>query len=135
MYVTTLQALTLQLERLTVECSQRRKVLDNELTETLSAQVGLIKILIFNMDVHKSTYVHRRCCLLFVWQLELDKAAQDFNRIHNERQELIKQWENTIEQMQKRDGDIDNCALVKYLFGLCHIQLSVFLLYLTYFNV
>ncbi|XP_069928568.1 coiled-coil domain-containing protein 39 [Oryctolagus cuniculus] len=76
-----IRALTLQLERLTLECNQRRKVLDNELTETLSAQ------------------------------LELDKAAQDFNKIHNERQELIQQWENTIEQMQKRDGDIDNCAL------------------------
>lgn len=78
-----IRVLTLQLERLTLECNQRRKVLDNELTETLSAQ------------------------------LELDKAAQDFRKIHNERQELIKQWENTIEQMQKRDQDIDNCALVK----------------------
>ncbi|XP_032195930.1 coiled-coil domain-containing protein 39 [Mustela erminea] len=76
-----IRALTLQLERLTLECHQRRKVLDNELTETLSAQ------------------------------LELDKAAQDFRKIHNERQELIKQWENTIEQMQKRDRDIDNGAL------------------------
>ncbi|XP_057356244.1 coiled-coil domain-containing protein 39 isoform X1 [Manis pentadactyla] len=76
-----IRALTLQLERLTLESNQRRKVLDNELTETLSAQ------------------------------LELDKAAQDFRKIHNERQELIKQWENTIEQMQKRDRDIDNCAL------------------------
>ncbi|XP_062067383.1 coiled-coil domain-containing protein 39 isoform X1 [Lepus europaeus] len=76
-----IRALTLQLERLTLECNQRRKALDNELTETLSAQ------------------------------LELDKAAQDFNKIHNERQELIRQWENTIEQMQKRDGDIDDCAL------------------------
>ncbi|XP_046515670.1 coiled-coil domain-containing protein 39 isoform X3 [Equus quagga] len=76
-----IRALTLQLERLTLECNQRRKVLDNELTETLSVQ------------------------------LELDKAAQDFRKIHNERQELIKQWENTIEQMQKRDQDIDECAL------------------------
>ncbi|XP_015993517.2 coiled-coil domain-containing protein 39 [Rousettus aegyptiacus] len=76
-----IRVLTLQLEKLTLECNQRRKVLDNELTETLSAQ------------------------------LELDKAAQDFRKIHNERQELIKQWENTIEQMQKRDQDIDNCAL------------------------
>lgn len=64
-----------------MECNQRRKVLDNELAETLSAQ------------------------------LELDKAAQDFRKIHSERQELIKQWENTIEQMQQRDRDIDNCAL------------------------
>nr|XP_030718752.1 coiled-coil domain-containing protein 39 isoform X2 [Globicephala melas] len=38
-----IRALTLQLERLTVECNQRRKVLDNELTETLSAQ-ALAKI-------------------------------------------------------------------------------------------
>uniref|UniRef100_A0A673V4C8 Coiled-coil domain-containing protein 39 n=1 Tax=Suricata suricatta TaxID=37032 RepID=A0A673V4C8_SURSU len=80
-----IRALTLQLERLTLECHQKRKVLDNELTETLSAQ------------------------------LELDKAAQDFRKIHDERQELIKQWENTIEQMQKRDRDIDNCALLDSL--------------------
>ncbi|MBZ3885112.1 Coiled-coil domain-containing protein 39 [Sciurus carolinensis] len=44
-------------------------------------------------------------------RLELDKAAQDFRKIHEERQELIQQWENTIEQMQRRDQDIDNCAL------------------------
>uniref|UniRef100_G3TBA5 Coiled-coil domain-containing protein 39 n=1 Tax=Loxodonta africana TaxID=9785 RepID=G3TBA5_LOXAF len=76
-----IRALALQLERLTLECNQKRKAFDNELTETLSAQ------------------------------LELDKAAQDFRKIHNERQELIKQWENTIQQMQKRDRDIDNCAM------------------------
>ncbi|XP_048203015.1 coiled-coil domain-containing protein 39 [Perognathus longimembris pacificus] len=76
-----IRVLTLKLERLTLECHQKRKILDNELTETLSAQ------------------------------LQLDKAAQDFRKIHSERQELIKQWENTIEQMQKRDGDIDKCAL------------------------
>uniref|UniRef100_A0A8I5NL35 Coiled-coil domain-containing protein 39 n=1 Tax=Papio anubis TaxID=9555 RepID=A0A8I5NL35_PAPAN len=80
-----IRALTLQLERLTLECNQKRKILDNELTETISAQ------------------------------LELDKAAQDFRKIHNERQELIKQWENTIEQMRKRDGDIDNSALLDSL--------------------
>lgn len=55
----------------------------------------------------------QKCYLFSIWQLELDKAAQDFRKIHNERQELIKQWENTIEQMQKRDRDIDNSALVK----------------------
>ncbi|OWK05735.1 CCDC39, partial [Cervus elaphus hippelaphus] len=44
-------------------------------------------------------------------RLELDKAAQDFRQIHNERQKLILQWESTIEQMQKRDKDIDNCAV------------------------
>ncbi|XP_021506092.1 coiled-coil domain-containing protein 39 [Meriones unguiculatus] len=76
-----IRALALQLERLTMDCNEKRKVLDNELTETLSAQ------------------------------LELDKASQDFRKIHLERQELIRQWENTIEQMQRRDQEIDNCAL------------------------
>uniref|UniRef100_A0A8C6CPZ5 Coiled-coil domain-containing protein 39 n=1 Tax=Moschus moschiferus TaxID=68415 RepID=A0A8C6CPZ5_MOSMO len=80
-----IRALTLQLERLTVERNQRRKVLDNEFAETLSVQ------------------------------LELDKAAQDFRKIHNERQKLILQWESTIEQMQKRDKDINNCAVLDSL--------------------
>ncbi|KAJ6660926.1 hypothetical protein lerEdw1_016946 [Lerista edwardsae] len=77
-----LRALTLQIEMLTVQCNQKRRNLDNELTETLAAQI------------------------------ELDKTAEDFRRVHHERQELIKQWENTIEQMQKRDQEIDQCALL-----------------------
>ncbi|MEJ1277434.1 coiled-coil domain containing 39 [Cricetulus griseus] len=44
-------------------------------------------------------------------RLELDKAAQDFRKIHLERQELIQQWESTIEQMKRRDQEIDNFAL------------------------
>ncbi|XP_020665130.3 coiled-coil domain-containing protein 39 [Pogona vitticeps] len=77
-----LRALTLQIEMLTVQCNNRRRILDNELTETLAAQI------------------------------ELDKTAEDFRRVHHERQELIRQWENTIEQMKKRDQEIDNCALL-----------------------
>ncbi|XP_063163936.1 coiled-coil domain-containing protein 39 [Candoia aspera] len=77
-----LRKLTLQIEMLTVQCNNRHRTLDNELTETLAAQI------------------------------ELDKTAEDFRRVHNERQNLIQQWENTIEQMQKRDQEIDNCALL-----------------------
>ncbi|XP_008836863.1 coiled-coil domain-containing protein 39 isoform X2 [Nannospalax galili] len=77
-----IRALTLQLERLTLECNEKRKALDSELTETVSAQ------------------------------LELDKASQDFRKIHYERRELIRQWEGTIEQMQRRDQEIDHCALL-----------------------
>uniref|UniRef100_A0A8D0KPV3 Coiled-coil domain-containing protein 39 n=1 Tax=Salvator merianae TaxID=96440 RepID=A0A8D0KPV3_SALMN len=77
-----LRTLTLQIEMLTVQCNNKRRALDNELTETLAAQI------------------------------ELDKAAEDFRRVHRERQELIKQWESTIEQMKKRDQEIDNCALL-----------------------
>jgi len=48
-------------------------------------------------------------------QIELDKTAEDFRRVHQERQEVIRQWENAIQQMQKRDQQIDHCALVKLL--------------------
>uniref|UniRef100_A0A663MPD7 Coiled-coil domain-containing protein 39 n=1 Tax=Athene cunicularia TaxID=194338 RepID=A0A663MPD7_ATHCN len=77
-----LGALTLQVEKLTMQANQKRKALDHELTETITAQI------------------------------ELDKTAEDFRRVHEERQEVIRQWENAIQQMQKRDQQIDHCALL-----------------------
>uniref|UniRef100_A0A8D0KZ11 Coiled-coil domain-containing protein 39 n=1 Tax=Strix occidentalis caurina TaxID=311401 RepID=A0A8D0KZ11_STROC len=77
-----LGALTLQVEKLTMQANQKRRALDHELTETITAQI------------------------------ELDKTAEDFRRVHEERQEVIRQWENAIQQMQKRDQQIDHCALV-----------------------
>ncbi|NWI97574.1 CCD39 protein, partial [Pitta sordida] len=77
-----LGALNLQIEKLTTQANQKRRALDNELTETLTAQ------------------------------MELDRAAEDFRRVHQERQEVIRQWENAIQQMQKRDQQIDHCALL-----------------------
>ncbi|XP_039930117.1 coiled-coil domain-containing protein 39 [Hirundo rustica] len=77
-----LGTLTLQIEKLTTEANQKRRALDNELTETMTAQ------------------------------MELDRAAEDFRRVHQERQEVIRQWENAIHQMQKRDQEIDQCALL-----------------------
>ncbi|NXP24146.1 CCD39 protein, partial [Scytalopus superciliaris] len=77
-----LGALTLQVEKLTTQANQKRRALDNELTETLTAQ------------------------------MELDRAAEDFRRVHQERQEVIRQWENAIQQMEKRDQQIDHCALL-----------------------
>ncbi|XP_065530567.1 coiled-coil domain-containing protein 39 [Lathamus discolor] len=77
-----LGALILQVDKLTMQANQKRKALDNELTETITAQI------------------------------ELDKTAEDFRRVHQERQEVIRQWENAIQQMQKRDQQIDHCALL-----------------------
>ncbi|NXC43289.1 CCD39 protein, partial [Penelope pileata] len=77
-----LGALTLQVEKLTMQANQKRRALDNELTETITAQ------------------------------MELDKTAEDFRRVHQERQEVIRQWESAIQQMQKRDQQIDHCALL-----------------------
>ena len=45
-------------------------------------------------------------------QIELDKTAEEFRKAHAERQELISQWENTIDQMQKRDREMDLLAAV-----------------------
>ncbi|XP_025916590.1 coiled-coil domain-containing protein 39 [Apteryx rowi] len=77
-----LGALTLQVEKLTVQANQKHRALDNELTETITAQI------------------------------ELDKTAEDFRRVHQERQEVIRQWENAIEQMQRRDQQIDHCTML-----------------------
>lgn len=73
--------LGLLIEHLTTEAQQKRKYLDTETTETLTAQI------------------------------ELDKIAEDFRKAHKARQDLIHQWEVTIEQMQRRDRDMDQAAV------------------------
>ena len=42
----------------------------------------------------------------------MDRTAEDFRKTHRDRQELIALWENTINQMQKRDKDMDEAAQV-----------------------
>ncbi|KFP72749.1 Coiled-coil domain-containing protein 39, partial [Acanthisitta chloris] len=77
-----LGALTLQVDKLTMKANEKHRALDNEFTETITAQI------------------------------ELDRTAEEFRRVHQERQEVIRQWENAIQQMQKRDQQIDQCALL-----------------------
>jgi coiled-coil domain-containing protein 39 len=48
-------------------------------------------------------------------QIELDKTADEFRKTHRERQELIKQWETIIDQMQKRDSQIEQSAQVSII--------------------
>ncbi|XP_064639257.1 coiled-coil domain-containing protein 39-like [Lineus longissimus] len=76
-----IKELSLRMEHLTEESQKKNHGLEHETTNTLTAQ------------------------------LELDKTAEEFRRAHAERQELIKQWEYTIEQMQKRDKEMDALAL------------------------
>ena len=68
------------MERLTNECNDKRKKLDQEVVDTLTTQV------------------------------ELDKTAEEFRAAHKERQNLIEQWESTIQQMHRRDAEVDLLA-------------------------
>ncbi len=70
------------MEQLQENASRKRRALELEVTETLTAEI------------------------------ELDKTAEAFRLAHREREELIGQWEQTIEQMRRRDQDMDKCATV-----------------------
>ncbi len=39
-------------------------------------------------------------------QVQLDKAAEDFRKLHAERQDLIRQWDEAMEAMKNRDAAI-----------------------------
>ena len=68
--------ITLQIEKLTTLVSEKKNELDNEVTETQSKQI------------------------------ELDKTAEEFRKLHKERQDLVRQWQDSIEAMRRRDEDI-----------------------------
>ena len=38
--------------------------------------------------------------------MELDRAAEDFRTLHRERQDVVRQWEDVIESMKRRDVQI-----------------------------
>ena len=71
-----IKEMNLNLEKLTKNVSDKETALENEVTETQTAQI------------------------------ELDKTAADFKTLHAERQQLVLQWEQAIEAMKKRDESI-----------------------------
>jgi|MDSY01.1.fsa_nt_gb chromosome segregation ATPase len=43
-------------------------------------------------------------------QIELDRTAEEFRSVHAERQTLVRQWQDTIEAMRRRDQTIQDLA-------------------------
>mmetsp|Transcript_34211 Transcript_34211/g.88356 ORF Transcript_34211/g.88356 Transcript_34211/m.88356 type:complete len:922 (-) Transcript_34211:296-3061(-) len=71
-----LKDLNLAIEKLAKEVQRKKHELESEITETQAAQI------------------------------ELDKTAEDFRSTHKDRQELVRQWEETIDAMHRRDEEI-----------------------------
>ena len=69
-------ATNLQLEKLTNGLAEAKTALENDVTETQAKQI------------------------------ELDKTAEDFRKLHKERSDLVAQWEAAVGAMQKRDETI-----------------------------
>ena len=68
-----IKELTLQIEKLTIEVARKAAELEQEVTETQAAQI------------------------------ELDKTAEEFKRLHSERHQLYLQWQDTVENSRRRD--------------------------------
>ncbi|GMH92487.1 hypothetical protein TrVE_jg6733 [Triparma verrucosa] len=75
-----IKELTLTIEKLTALAVEKETALQNEATETQSRQI------------------------------ELDRTAQAFKDLHAERQNLVKQWQEAIEAMKRRDVEINEIA-------------------------
>jgi len=71
-----IKELTLVLEKLSERTHSARQLLSDEITETQAKQI------------------------------ELDKTAEEFRRLHRERQELVQRWQESLDTMKKRDVEI-----------------------------
>ena len=75
-----INALSLQIEKLTKVDLAQKAAVEAEMTETAARQI------------------------------ELDRTAQEFRSLHAERQQLVKQWKDAIEASARRDKEITKTA-------------------------
>jgi chromosome segregation ATPase len=71
---------TLLLEKLQIAVVEAKTKLENETTDTQARQI------------------------------ELDRTAEEFRRVHGERQVLVTQWQDTVEAMRRRDQTVQKLA-------------------------
>ncbi len=71
-----IKELTLKLEKLATESDKLQKQLESEAVQGLSYRIGL------------------------------DKAGDEFRRIHAEQQQLSRLWQDTINTMEQRDAEV-----------------------------
>lgn len=76
-----IKELTLDLEKLTKSYQHHNRQVDDESTETQAKQI------------------------------ELDRISSEFHQLHQERQRIIKQWQETIEAIGRRDHEIANASV------------------------
>ena len=62
------------------------------------------------LEVEKTTALENEATETQSRQIELDRTAEAFREIHAERQNLVKQWQEAIEAMKRRDVDIREVA-------------------------
>ena len=74
---TKIKDITLQIEQLTKNHLHQQELLANEATDTVAKQV------------------------------ELDRIAEEFRKLHSERQAMVRLWQDTIEEIKKRDSEIN----------------------------
>merc|ERR1719252_284215 len=72
-----IRELSLAKEKLTVENAQKKKNLEEQVTETQAQQI------------------------------EMDKTAEQFRSLHDDRKKLIQQWEEAVKNMKQRDQQLE----------------------------
>ncbi|RHY40918.1 hypothetical protein DYB30_003465 [Aphanomyces astaci] len=75
-----IKELTLEIEKLTKALQTQKQLVENEVCDSATETQAK--------------------------QIELDKTADEFRSMHEERQKLVKQWQDTIDAMKRRDTEI-----------------------------
>ncbi|RQM21404.1 hypothetical protein B5M09_009793, partial [Aphanomyces astaci] len=79
-----IKELALEIEKLTKALQTQKQLVENEVCDI---------VVVFATETQAK-------------QIELDKTADEFRSMHEERQKLVKQWQDTIDAMKRRDTEI-----------------------------